>query len=310
MIAVGFTLVHAADSPSPLTPVLQSFVDQHIVPGVVTLVANKDGVVALDKAGYLSLANKTPMREDAVFWIASMSKPLTGTALMMLVDEGKLSLDDPVEKHLPEFKGQMMAGPDGKEGPNPPKHPITVREIMCHTSGLVLANDKSLKRTQVLKDDVAEYASRPLRQEPGTKYEYNNCGINTGGRLIEVVSGMSYAEFMQKRLFDPLGMKDTTCWPNEEQASRLARTAKPTDDKKDLVEIDLDKNVAPEAIAKFSEGVPVPKAVTSLNMANATPCQQVGISRRRVIWGDSVKCCCVAGNWMGNVTCQSNRCAS
>ena len=216
---------------TPLDPLLQSFVEKHIASGVVALVANKDGVLALEKAGYASLANKPPIREDAAFWIASMSKSLTGTALMMLVDEGKVSLDDPVEKYIAEFKGQMVAGTGGTETPRPPKHPITVREIMDHTSGLVLASEKTLKRTQMLKDDVAEYAAHPLRQEPGTKYEYNNCGINTGGRIIEVVSGLAYADFMQQRLLDPLGMKDTTCWPNEEQAARLAHTARFTEDK-------------------------------------------------------------------------------
>jgi len=250
----------AAEAPKPLKPVLQSFVDQNIAPGVVALVANKDGVLALDTAGYASLAKKSPMREDTVFWIASMSKSLTGAALMMLVDEGKVSLDDPVEKYLPEFKGQQVKETDGTL--HPPKHPITVREIMSHTSGMVLASDKGLKSTQVLKDDVVEYAKRPLRQEPGTKYEYNNCGINTGGRIIEAVSGMSYRDFMQKRLFDPLGMKDTTCWPNEEQASRLAHTARFTEDKKGLVEIEQDTQAKPEHILKFSGGVPVPKAIT------------------------------------------------
>ena len=97
-----------AQAPAPLAAVVQSIVDKHIAPGVVVLVANKERVLAIETAGYASLANKTPMRADAVFWIASMSKSLTGTALMMLVDEGKVSLDDPVEKYLPEFKG-----PDG-----------------------------------------------------------------------------------------------------------------------------------------------------------------------------------------------------
>lgn len=261
LFILGSASLHAADGPGVLAPVLQSFVDKRIAPGVVALVANKDGVLALDKAGYATLANKTPIRDDAVFWIASMSKSLTGTALLMLVEQGQVSLDDPVEKYLPEFKGQTITGNDQTPA-YPPRHPITVREIMSHTSGLVLASEKTLKHTQVLKDDVREYAQRPLRQEPGTKYEYNNCGINTGGRIIEVVSGLSYAEFMQQRLFDPLGMLDTTCWPNAEQADRLAHTARLTEDKQDLVEIEQDKNVTPEAIAKFSGGVPVPKAVT------------------------------------------------
>lgn len=99
------SLALAQEAQHPLKPVLQSFVEQNIAPGVVALVANKDRVIAVEKAGYASLTNKTPMREDAVFWIASMSKSLTGAALMMLVDEGKVSLDDAVEKFLPEFKG-------------------------------------------------------------------------------------------------------------------------------------------------------------------------------------------------------------
>lgn len=250
-----------ARAESPILPVLQSLVDKHIVPGVVTLVADKDKVLDYEAAGYASLANKTPMRKDAVFWIASMSKSLTGTALMMLVDEGKVSLNDPVEKFLPEFKGQMVKDADGIS--HPPMHPITVREIMNHTSGLVLANEKTLKRTQSLKEDVTAIASFPLRREPGTKYEYNNCGIDTGGRIIEVVSGMSYADFMQKRLFDPLGMKDTTFWPNEEQASRLAHTARFAADKKVLEEIKQDKNVEQRVIDKWSEGVHVPRAITA-----------------------------------------------
>jgi CubicO group peptidase (beta-lactamase class C family) len=249
----------AVDPPS-FAPLLQSFVDRKLAPGFVVLVADKERVLTVEAAGYASLASKTPMRPDAVFWIASMSKSLTGAALMMLVDEGKLSLGDPVEKYLPEFKGQLVKEGDGPA--HPPQHPITVREVMNHTSGLVLANDPALKRTHSLKDDVAQYAAQPLRQEPGTKYEYNNCGINTGGRIIEVVSGLSYADFMQQRLFDSLGMTDTTCWPNAGQAARLAHTAR-ADEKAGLVEIKQDANVKPEVIAKWSGGVEVPAAVTA-----------------------------------------------
>ena len=258
---IFLALASLSHAESPLQPVLQSFVDKRIAAGVVTLVASKDKVLDLEAAGYASLANKTPMRKDAVFWIASMSKSLTGTALMMLVDEGKVSLDDPVEKYLPEFKGQQIKDADGIL--HPPKHPITVLEVMCHTSGLVLANEKGLKMTQSLKDNVTLFASYPLRQEPGTKYEYNNCGIDTGGRIIEVLSGMSYADFMQKRLFDPLGMKDTTFWPNEEQASRLAHTARLTADKTGLEEIKQDKDAEQRIIDKWSEGVHVPRAITA-----------------------------------------------
>jgi CubicO group peptidase (beta-lactamase class C family) len=255
------SLLHGETSSSPLRPVLQSLLDKHIAAGVVTLVASKDKVLDLAAAGYASLTNKMPMRKDAMFWIASMSKSITGTALMMLVDEGKVTLDDPVAKYLPEFKGQQVKEADGTL--HPPKHPITVREVMCHTSGLVFPNEKNLRLTQSLQENVALFASFPLRREPGTQYEYNNCGIDTGGRIIEVVSGMSYSDFMQKRLFDPLGMKDTTFWPNEEQAARLAHTARFTADKTSLEEIKQDKDVEQRIIDKWSEGVHVPRALTA-----------------------------------------------
>lgn len=262
-LVLGLTgSTHAAESAKPVAAVLQELVDQHLVPGAVVLVANKERVLELSAAGEADMVTHQSMPENAMFWIASMSKTLTGTALMILVDEGKVSLDDPVENYLPEFKGQQVAASDGSL--HSPRHPITVREIMCHTSGLILASDKSLKRTQSLQENVAEYARHPLRQEPGTKYEYNNCGINTGGRIIEVVSGLAYADFMQQRLFDPLGMTDTTFWPSAEQASRLAHSARRNADKPDpnvLEQIKLDQNVPPQAIAKLSAGVPVPPVI-------------------------------------------------
>lgn len=249
---------------SALKPVLQSLVDKHLVAGAVGLAANKDGILELDAVGEADLVTHQPMPANAMFWIASMSKSLSAAALMMLVDEGKVSLDDPVEKFLPEFKGQQVAASDGSL--HAPGHPITVREIMSHTSGLILASDKALKRTQSLKENVAEYAKQPLRHEPGAKYEYNNCGINTGGRIIEAVSGVPYAKFMQRRLLDPLGMKDTTFWPNAEQAARLAHTARRNPDKPDpnvLEQIKQDKNVETRVILKWSEGVPVPAPITA-----------------------------------------------
>ena len=250
-------LLPASDAPGPLAPVLQSLVDKRIVSGVVALVANKDKVLDLEAAGCASLESKTPMRKDGVFWIASMTKTFTATALMMLVDEGKVRIDDPVEKYLPEFKGQMIAGND-KTPAHAPKRPINITDILTHTSGLVLANDKTLKREYSLAANVANIAAKPLRQEPGTKFEYNNCGINTAGRIIEVVSGISYFDFVQRRLFDPLGMKDTTFWPTEEQASRLARTSKRAADKTSLEEIHHEKGLTPALIEKLGHGVKVP----------------------------------------------------
>lgn len=249
--------LHAEDK-KPLAPILQGFVDHKLVAGVVALVADKDKVLDLESAGFSSWKNKTPMQDNSLFWIASMTKSVTGALFMMLVDEGKVKIDDPVEKYLPEFKGQMVLDPKDKDHPHPPAHPITLKEVLSHTSGMVSAGDKVLKQTQVLKDNVSQYAKIPLHNEPGTKFEYNNAGINTAARVIEVVSGQSYYDFLQQRLLTPLGMKETSFWPGVELAHRLAHSARRTEDKKSLEEIEFDKNVTPAVIAKLSEGATVP----------------------------------------------------
>jgi CubicO group peptidase (beta-lactamase class C family) len=235
---------------------LQSAVEKHLVAGVVALVADKERVLDLEAAGYSSLSAQTPMRTDALFWIASMTKSMTGTALMMLVDEGKLKLDDPVEKYLPEFKGQMVA--EDKAHPHPPQHPITIREVMDHTSGLVTPQDPALKRAYSLKENVAQFAAQPLLREPGAKFQYNNSGINTGARVLEVVSGVPYAEFMQQRLFTPLEMKETTFWPNEELARRLASTARLAADKSGLEDLHFNKDFTQPLIDRLSQGLIIP----------------------------------------------------
>jgi CubicO group peptidase (beta-lactamase class C family) len=246
---------HAAEE-GPLASVLQSTVDKHLVSGTVVLVANKERVLDLEAAGYASLSAQTPMKTDGLFWIASMTKSFTATALMMLVDEGKVKLDDPVEKYLPEFKGQMVV--EDKNPPHPPQHPITIREIMDHTSGVVTAGDPAFKGKTTLQEMVEVIAKSPLHREPGTKYEYNNSGINTGGRIIEVVSGMPYADFMQQRLFTPLEMKDTTFFPTEEQAARLANSARFTADKTGLEDVGMLKQLPPALIDKLSHGQKIP----------------------------------------------------
>ena len=220
---------------------LQPFVDGNTLAGAVTLVANRDKVLDLEAVGYSDVAAKTPMKTDALFWIASMSKPITATALMMLVDEGKVKLDDPVEKYLPEFKGQMLLEPGKDEAPRKPSHPITVRNILSHTSGLPFKSKAEEPTLDMLplRDAVHSYAEAPLVFDPDSKYQYANAGINTAGRIIEVVSGMPYEDFLQKRLFDPLGMKDTTFWPNEEQVKRLAKSYKPGKDGMGLEEISI-----------------------------------------------------------------------
>jgi CubicO group peptidase (beta-lactamase class C family) len=221
---------------------LQPFVDKHALAGAVTLVADRDKVLSLQAVGYADIANNKPMTTDSLFWIASQSKPITATALMMLVDQGKVKLDDPAERYLPELKGLKIAVGKGKERVlKKPEHTVTVRQLLSHTSGMPFSSAKEHPTLDVLslKDAVRSYAETPLLFEPGSNYQYSNAGINTAGRIIEVVSGMSYESFLDKKLFGPLGMKDTTFWPSEEQFGRLARSYRPIKKKTDLEQIKI-----------------------------------------------------------------------
>jgi CubicO group peptidase (beta-lactamase class C family) len=219
---------------------LQPFVDRHALAGAVTVVAAKDKVLSLEAVGYADVAAQTPMRTDSLFWIASMSKPITAAALMILVDEGKVNLDDPVEKYLPEFKGQMFIAEQDAEHVllKKPAHPITVRNVLSHTSGMRFSSplEQPTLDGLSLRDGVRSHALLPLQWEPDSKYQYSNAGINTAGRIIEVVAEKPYEAFLQERLFDPVGMPDTTFWPNEQQVQRLAKAYKPNADKTGLEE--------------------------------------------------------------------------
>ncbi len=232
----------AADPPQPskISAALKPFIDSHSLAGAMTLVADKDRVLSLEAVGYADVAAHKAMSTDTLFWIASQSKPITATALMMLVDEGKIKLDDPVAKYLPEFNSLWVATEHDKDHLllKRPSHPITVREILSHTSGMPFSSamEQPTLDMLTLHDAVHSYAMTPLQTEPGTKYSYSNAGINTAGRLIEVLSGMPYAEFLQTRLFKPLGMKDTTFWPTKAQQTRLAKSYRPNATKTDLEE--------------------------------------------------------------------------
>ena len=246
-----FSLPVLAQSPAPkaIAPSLQPFVDSHVLAGAVTLVATRDKVLDLSTVGYADVAAKKPMAPDDLFWIASMSKPITAAALMMLVDEGKVKTDDPVEKYLPEFRGQMViAEQDGEHVLlRKPKHPITVKNILSHTSGLAFSSpiEKPTLDLFPLATRVRSYATMPLQFEPDSKYQYSNEGINTAGRIIEVVSGKKYEDFLDERLFKPLGMKDTTFWPDKAQIARIAKSYKANKDKSDLEETSVGQLLYP-----------------------------------------------------------------
>lgn len=214
---------------------LQPFVDRHLVAGAVALVAGREGVLSLETCGFANLEKQEPMRADQLFWIASMTKPMTATAVMMLVDEGKVDIGQPVEKYLPEFKGQMLVVEKdaGHVLLKKPGRPVSVRDLLTHTSGLTssLPTGGTALDTLTLAGAVIGYAVSPLQFEPGSRWRYCNPGINTLGRIVEVVGGMPYAAFMRKRIFEPLGMKDTTFWPSEEQMKRLATSYKSNKEK-------------------------------------------------------------------------------
>jgi CubicO group peptidase (beta-lactamase class C family) len=219
-----------AQQPKSVAAAVKTFVDDGTLAGAVMLVANKDKVLAVETVGWADIAAKIMMPLDALFWIASMSKPITAVALMMLVDDGKVKLDDPVDKYIPEFKNVQVSG----EKLRKPSHPITVREVLSHTSGLPFVSPQETPTIDVLplKEAVLSYTKTHLLFDPGTKYAYSNAGINTAGRIIEIASGMPYEEFLDKRLFVPLGMKDTTFWPSEQQMKRMAKSYKPGTEKK------------------------------------------------------------------------------
>jgi CubicO group peptidase (beta-lactamase class C family) len=240
---VGSALsAQSGKATNKVTESLQPYVADHVLAGAVVLWANKDRVLGLEAVGYSDVAKAIPMKTDALFWIASMSKPMTATALMMLVDEGKVKLSDPVEKYIPEFHGQWLAMEHDSQHEllKPPSRPITVEDVLSHTSGLPFMSRVEHKIDNYpLKEAALSYALTALKFEPGSKYDYSNAGINTAGRIIEVVSGVPYEEFMERRLFRPLGMKDTTFWPTESQLKRLAKSYKPNASKHGLEETDI-----------------------------------------------------------------------
>src|SRR5688572_27756000 len=219
-------------SPSKLSairPRMQQFVDEGTAAGVVTVVGNSKGIVHHEAVGYQNLESKQPLSKDALFRIASMTKPITAIGIMQLQEEGRLSVEDPVEKHLPEFKGQMLV--EKRDGDSvilkKPPRPITIRDLLTHTSGLPGGfppglSDLYFKRNYSLAEATAMQSQRPIEFEPGSKWAYCNAGIDTLGRIIEVKTGQKYEDYLAERIFKPLSMTDTAAYPDDKQLTRLA----------------------------------------------------------------------------------------
>ena len=187
---------------------MQELVDKGQVPGAVTLVIKKDRVVSFEAVGYRDVESKTAMTVDTIFDIRSMTKPVTAIGIMILMEEGRLALNDPVEMYLPEFKNSAF---QGERGPRP----ITIRQLLTHTAGLALyklpvSDEMPVKRNQTLAEYVSLLAKQTPEYEPGTKHRYSSGGFAILGRIIEVVSGMAFDQFIAQRVFVPLGMKDSS----------------------------------------------------------------------------------------------------
>ena len=192
---------------------MRAQIDSNEIAGAVTMVVTKDRVLHLECNGFADVAAKRSMTPDTLFWIASMTKPITATAVLMLQDEGKLKVSDPVAKYLPEFA--KLKTPSGKAAN------LTIAQMLTHTSGLGEAPRAEDQKAHTLADLVPLWLAAPMQYEPGTRWQYTQSGINAAGRIVEVVSGMTFDTFLQKRLFDPLGMSNTTFYPTDAQRARL-----------------------------------------------------------------------------------------
>jgi len=209
-------------------PAMEAAVKAKQAAGIVTLVMEKGKVVHQDAAGMADIGKQQPMKTDALFWIASMTKSINATAVMVLVDEGKLSLDEPASKWLPELAKVRLA--DGSA----PEKPITLRMLLSHTAGIAFPRRAPSDGAVSLKAYVASLLKTPLAFQPGSAYEYG-FGPTVSGRIIELVSGMKYDAFLQAKIFAPLGMKDTMFNPDDAHRARIARTYKMDDETHELV---------------------------------------------------------------------------
>ena len=224
--------------------VIQRHIDDHQISGAVTLVARKGRVAHWEAHGAMDLESKKAMAKDSIFRIWSMSKPVAGVAILMLMEDGKVRLNDPVSKFIPEFKGMKVAvtqdRPAAPAGATqaalqfytmPASREITVQDLLSHVSGLVSGGAASAaesrkivrKSGDKLADYIPQLGSTPLDFQPGSRWSYSPlAGFDTLGRIVEVASGLTFEQFLRQRIFDPLGMKDTFFSPPEDRLPRLA----------------------------------------------------------------------------------------
>ena len=216
---------------------IQRAIDAKRISGAVTVVARRGHVAHFEARGLMDIEANAPMRKDAIFRIASMTKPVTGVAILMLVEEGKIRLSDPVSRFVPEFKEPKVAlrrsdsaAEEGGIYTVPAEREVTVHDLITHTSGLGSGGAASEATSRIAPRDgtgtVADWAAAlgaaPLDFQPGTRWAYSGlAGIDTLGRIVEVASGLTFDEFLRQRLFEPLGMKDTAFNVPEDKKQRV-----------------------------------------------------------------------------------------
>jgi CubicO group peptidase (beta-lactamase class C family) len=237
----------SSDRLQRINDVVQQYIASNQISGAVTVVARKGRVAHFEAQGLMDIESKTPMKKDAIFRMASMSKPVTGVAILMLMEEGKLRLTDPVSRFIPEFKNPKVAmlknpnaapapGGRGQQAPPPEiytvpaERELTIRDLMTHTNGLETGGPGSREGTRIsprnTSSNLAAYVPTlgavPLDFQPGTKWQYSAlAGIETLGRIVEIASGLTFDQFLKQRIFDPLGMKDTSFYPTDDRVSRV-----------------------------------------------------------------------------------------
>ena len=215
--SVGFS----ADGLKAFQQSMRALVDEGKLANVETLVARHGKVVELDAYGVQTLTDKKPVTRTTIFRLASMTKPIVGVAMMMLWEQGKWALDDPVAKHIPEFAGLKVATAAGDV---PQTRPMTMRQLMSHTAGFdVNAGYTKLKlpnRSQPLQSFIDSLAKLPLAAQPGTDWRYGP-SVDIQGYLVEKLSGQPLDVFLQTKIFEPLGMKDTGFWVDPSKIDRV-----------------------------------------------------------------------------------------
>jgi CubicO group peptidase (beta-lactamase class C family) len=208
---------------------MHDFVAGNTVAGVVTLVALGNDIVEFDAQGSADIQSTQPMRKDTIFQIMSMTKPVTAIGIMMLAEEGKLSLRDQVDQFLPEFKNLQVftnTGPDAARL-SEPEHSITIRDLLTHTAGITDTAPAAISEYQhdmnvPLDEVVRRLAKERLLFQPNTAWSYSSAGIEILGRIIEVCSGQKYENFIAERILRPLGMKDSFFFPPSDKVGRIA----------------------------------------------------------------------------------------